>query len=115
LPFGQGHFQSDATFGFTLRPCATSGSIGGMKNLSNSRRSSFGSVAIGAAAIGAVAIGAFAIGALAIGRLAIRRLAIQRAAFQALDIQDLTVRSLRATDLVVSGSFSLPPGGDRTR
>ena len=71
-----GALSSDATFGFTLRPCATSGSIGGMENLSNSRRSSFGSVAIGAAAIGAVEIGAFAIGALAIGRLAIRRFAV---------------------------------------
>src|ERR1700690_4956 len=79
-----------------------------MPEIRNRKALSTGGVAMIATAIGAVAVGAFAIGALAIGRLAIRRLSVERAQLKSLEIEDLTVRRLRAAEVVVSDSLTLP-------
>ena len=62
----------------------------------------------------AAAIGAVAIGAFAIGRLAIRRVAIGKATIKSLQIAELDVKRLRAGEVIVSSSLTLPgPAGDR--
>ena len=61
-----------------------------------------------ATAIGAVAVDAFAIGAMAIGRLVIRRLSVENAALKSLAIEDLSVTPLRAAEVTVSQSLTLP-------
>ena len=79
-----------------------------MAELQSSKSLGFHGVAMIATAIGAVAVGAFAIGALAIGRLAIRRVRIDGAEFKSLEIQELTVKRLRAAEVTVSDSLTLP-------
>jgi hypothetical protein len=65
-------------------------------------------VAVVATAVGAVAIGALAIGVLAIRRLAIRRVVIDHAEFKSLVIGELTVARLRAGDVTVTDTLTMP-------
>ena len=64
--------------------------------------------AVIATAAGAVAIGALAIGVLAIRRLVIRSVVIERAEIKSLAIADLAVARLRAGDVAVTRSLTLP-------
>ncbi|HEY7290372.1 MAG TPA: hypothetical protein VH583_11105 [Vicinamibacterales bacterium] len=66
--------------------------------------------AVGALAIGAVAAGAFAIGVLAVRRMAIRNLVVDGARFRSLEIGELTVKRLRAEEVIVAESLTLPQG-----
>jgi hypothetical protein len=78
-----------------------------MRNDLRSPDRGFGGVAM-MAAFGALAIGGFAIGVLAIRRLAIRRLVIDGAKLKSLEIENLTVRELRAADVTISASLTVP-------
>jgi len=49
-----------------------------------------------------------AVGALSIRRLAIRRILIESAEFKSLEIQDLIVTRLRAAEVTVTDSLTLP-------
>ena len=83
-----------------------------VKDSKISRDLSFRGVALIATAVGAVAVGAFAIGALAIGRLTVRRILVGSAELKSLEIGELTVKRLRAGQVIVDDSLSLPEGAD---
>jgi hypothetical protein len=52
---------------------------------------------------------------LAIGRLVIRRVLVENVKFKSPEIAELTVTRLRATEVIVSDSLTLPrSNGDRT-
>lgn len=65
-------------------------------------------VAAGVTAASAIAAGACALGALAVGSLVIRRLANARRKRRSLNVGTLSVEHLKARELIVEGSVSLP-------